>query len=467
MEADASQSHAGKKNNSYSAEFKLEAVGFAVECNSNHKAAKKFNVDRKRIREWRANQSKLESGSGKRKRLDGAGRKPFDLDIEEVLLEWVQARRSNGFRVSRKMIRNKARSLHEAKCKEMEIAPTFTASIGWVQKFMTRHGLCIRCKTTESQKDPAKLIDKLIAYVLQARRLREKFSYNDSDIIAMDETAVWQDMLSNTTVDSIGHNTISMKTTGHEKTKVSVCLTAKADGTKLKPFIVFPGAKRESKLLNEEFKAKCVVASSHNGWMNEELTLNWVRNVLGKFSFTRRILAWDSFKCHVMETVKQELRTSKIDPLIIPGGCTKYIQAPDVVWNKPFKANVTEKYDEWMAGEAHSFTAAGNMRAPPRREVLEAWDGLDKTMIINSFNSCALTVAVDGSEDGQIHCFKENQPCHVGLERLKVVQQAMSNSRDKDPFDIVTDHSPYIVYVTVKMNQFSVLKSCCFELLLL
>ena len=65
---------------------------------------------------------------------------------------------------------------------------------------------------------------------------------------------------------------------------------------------------------------------------------------------------------------KQELRTSKIDPLIIPGGCTKYIQAPDVVWNKPFKANVTEKYDEWMAGEAHSFTAAGKMRAPPQRD---------------------------------------------------------------------------------------------------
>ena len=144
-----------------------------------------------------------------------------------------------------------------------------------------------------------------------------------------------------------------------------------------------------------------------------------------------------------METVKQELRTSKIDPLIIPGGCTKYIQAPDMVWNKPFKANVTEKYDEWMAGEAHSFTAAGNMCAPPRREIvkwiLAAWDGLDKTMIINSFKSCVLTVAVDSSEDGHIHCFKENQPCRAGLEWLKLVQQAMSNSRDKDPFDGITE----------------------------
>ena len=67
---------------------------------------------------------------------------------------------------------------------------------------------------------------------------------------------------------------IAMKTTGHKKTKVSVCLTAEADGTKLKPFIVFHGAKRETKVLHEEFKAKCVVASSSKGWMKEDLTLD-------------------------------------------------------------------------------------------------------------------------------------------------------------------------------------------------
>lgn len=104
---------------------------------------------------------------------------------------------------------------------------------------------------------------------------------------------------------------------------------------------------------------------------------------------------------------------------------------------------MSEKYDEWMAGEAHSFTPTGNMRAPLRREIVQwilaVWDSLDKTMIVNSFKNCGLTVAVDGSEDGHIHCFKEKQPCHAGLERLKVVQQAMSNSRDKDPFDGITE----------------------------
>ena len=57
---------------------------------------------------------------------------------------------------------------------------------------------------------------------------------------------------------------------------------------------------------------------------------------------------------------------------------------------------------------AHSFTAAGNMPGPPRREivkwVLEAWETLDREFIIRSFRSCALTVAPDGFEDDHLSC---------------------------------------------------------------
>ena len=48
-----------------------------------------------------------------------------------------------------------------------------------------------------------------------------------------------------------GAKSVSLETTGHENVMASVCLTAKADGTKLKPMIVFRGAKRETKALAE------------------------------------------------------------------------------------------------------------------------------------------------------------------------------------------------------------------------
>ena len=63
----------------------------------------------------------------------------------------------------------------------------------------------------------------------------------------MDEISVSNDMVSNTAIHWQGAKSVFLKTTGHEKCMVSVCLAAKADGNKLKPFVVFRAAKRESK----------------------------------------------------------------------------------------------------------------------------------------------------------------------------------------------------------------------------
>ena len=155
-------------------------------------------------------------------------------------------------RVSRKLIRYKAKNIYNDKNPEEN--DKFMASPGWVDKFMARHGLSLRRKTTVAQKDPEQLIDKLVVYVLHIRRFCMKYNYLPSSIIAMDETPVWNNMVSDVTVEKSGKETISMKTTGHEKVLVSICLAARADGRKFKPLIVFRGAKREVKTLNEQFK---------------------------------------------------------------------------------------------------------------------------------------------------------------------------------------------------------------------
>ena len=105
-----------------------------------------------------------------------------------------------------------------------------------------------------------------------------------------------------------------------------------------KPFFVFKGAKRDIKRLNEKYQSKCIVASSDSRWMDEALTEQYCREVIGTFSFgTRRLLAWDAFRCHLTPPVNDILNRAKVDSVIIPGGCTKFIQAPDVSWNKPMK----------------------------------------------------------------------------------------------------------------------------------
>ena len=115
------------------------------------------------------------------------------------------------------------------------------------------------------QKDPSHFITKLINYVMHVRRLCMKTSFSPDCIIAMDKTAVWSDMVENVTVDTTATKYVPLKSARNEKFNVSVCLTAKVDGTKFKPLIGFEGVKHEATALNEKFENQCVVASSSNG----------------------------------------------------------------------------------------------------------------------------------------------------------------------------------------------------------
>ena len=98
-------SHKGQKIKSYSLQFKLSGISFAT-AHGNHAAEKKFNVDRKRIREWREKKESIEetvkskkAKGCQRKRVKGGGRKPLSEKLEESILEWVYNRRSKSLRV--------------------------------------------------------------------------------------------------------------------------------------------------------------------------------------------------------------------------------------------------------------------------------------------------------------------------------------------------------------------------------
>ena len=118
----------------------------------------------------------------------------------------------------------------------------------------------------------------------------------------MDESAVWFDMLAGTTVNEKGAGSVSVKTTGHETSRCTVILTANGSGTKLKPYVVFFGGSRKVKQLNESGCMSGVIATtSVNGWMNDDLTTDYLRRVIGKFAFKKRILVWDAYRCHLSE----------------------------------------------------------------------------------------------------------------------------------------------------------------------
>ena len=70
----------------------------------------------------------------------------------------------------------------------------------------------------------------MIWYILYGRQLKQKNNFDLDCIIAMDETAVWQEMISNTIVADKGAKSAVLETSGHEKSKATITLAAKANG---------------------------------------------------------------------------------------------------------------------------------------------------------------------------------------------------------------------------------------------
>ena len=218
---------------SYDLLFKLKAVETA-EKKSKEAAAREFRVDPRRIREWVHQKGKMlalkKKGKSKQKRKYGAGCKARDPEMEEEVFEWICEMRSRYPRVTQRMICLQAKSV------SMNV--NFRASIGWLRRFMNRKGFSLRRRTTLCQTVPSDCIPKLVRYIIHLRSLQSLRKYQDSNIFATDETACWMDMPSETTVILIAACSVPLKATGHKKDHFTVILTAKVDGTKLKPFVV-------------------------------------------------------------------------------------------------------------------------------------------------------------------------------------------------------------------------------------
>ena len=93
--------------------------------------------------------------------------------------------------------------------------------------------------------------------------------------------------------------------------RVTVGFSAKGDGTKLKPIIVFKGTIRKVQLLQKVFQGKCLIASTKNGWMDTNLKITWSNTVLGQLCFRRRLLSWDTYKCHLQLSVQASLKPKR------------------------------------------------------------------------------------------------------------------------------------------------------------
>jgi hypothetical protein len=229
---------------------------------------------------------------------------------------------------------------------------------------------------------------------------------------------MWLDMPTKHTYCPIGVNSISLQTTGQEKTRVTVVLCVSRSGDKMPPVIIaspteFPNKdkerldtfiqQRKSIPGNKLYPLIWQQSKSH---MNSELMVQWLD--LFKNCTTGQgietptpILLMDSFSGHISKSVKEACHEKEITMVVIPGGCTSHVQPLDISVNRSFKANLRPLWTDWMYNErilpgiqrqessGHVATPAGNTRRIDMPTLLDmvhdAWTDITPDVIRNGF----------------------------------------------------------------------------------
>jgi len=164
---------------------------------------------------------------------------------------------------------------------------------------MRRHGLALRQKT--------KIAQKLL------KDLEEK--------INLFHTPMCFDLPASRTIDIKGKHTVQIRTTGHENTHFTAVLSCMADGTKLKPMVIF---KRKRIPKGEKFLPGVVIHCHPKGWMDEEGIILWLNKVWdtrpGALLKKKSMLVWDQFSSHLTDAVKAKVKNLNTFQSVIPGG---------------------------------------------------------------------------------------------------------------------------------------------------
>ena len=389
------------KRRKYEASFKLRVIEVAKASN-NCVAARTFDVAEKLVRDWIKNEDKLRS-MPKQKCAMRRGNSHWP-ELDDHVAQWVQGLRQDGYIVTRNKIRSYALKWAN---NNRDKGKDFKATVGWCNRFMNRKNLVIRQKTKIAQKLPRDLDHKVTNFHRFVIGMRQKHQFSLSCIGNMDETPLNFDMMGNRTVDVKGTKTVHVRNTGHVKTRFTVALSCMADGTKLKPMVIF---KRKTKP-KINFPSGVFVHFHEKGWMDENGIKLWIENIWnrrpGGIKKQQSLLVWDMFRSHITKNSKDRLSRHNTEIAVIPGGLTSLLQPLDVSLNKPFKDYVREEWNNWMQNEEKSFTKGGSMRAASLdvlcEMVIKSWDKVKTESVVKSFKKCGISNAMDGTEDDLLY----------------------------------------------------------------
>ena len=393
---------------------KIAAIEYAKKTN-NQKASEKFGVSSKSIRRWRKNENQFKDIPKPNKKITIHKGPPnkINVELENEIYKWICFNRDLGNPITTWSICIEFIKRDPTK-KDLKPKSLYN----YIYRFMERYRLSIRQKTHVGQLLPSDSIDKIYMFLKEIIRIRKEYDIPLSNIVNFDETALSYNIPPNKTVHHIGQKTIVIRTLKQEKARISLILSINAAGEKLKPYIIFKGAKSGKiyhDLINNGLVKKklCEISCNANAWATKEIILNWINKIyVEKFkniNLQNTLLILDSAAMHISLDIIRYLVSLKINYVFIPKGLTSILQPLDVSVNRPFKDALRHCYENALS--------IFNQKKMPKikREVLMKWiiDSwynntiIKSDVIVKSFLVTGISNNLDGSEDEEFNGFEK------------------------------------------------------------
>ena len=384
-----------------------------------HSAARQLNLSVRTLFCWNSKSNELLSlandrhvDPNSRVRLTGAGRRPIiKADIEQSLIEYVDAQRSEENKVTLPMLVALVRTLDDA-------SVTITRDVlrRRIWRVLHRNNIGIRRTTHQAQKTRLDIvvINDWIDYIKEKMIM---FKIDDANMANFDETPVYFSPVCAFTLNRRGERTISARKSDTSQ-RCTAMIGVSRDGHKFPPFVIFKGSTGRSGRIALELRrvateqettsiGECggfplsnFYAVQENAWMDTPTMLEWVAKVWKPWTISKNgaptMLILDEMSAHMTTDVRNAIAVCNSHLVLIPGGYTSKLQVMDVGFNKPFKNHYRDFYDEW-------FMMAPYGVKPKRTDVSvwieQTWGKIEHSVSVNTWRKIGLPYPVE--EEGE------------------------------------------------------------------
>ena len=228
-----------------------------------------------------------------------------------------------------------------------------SAGKDWMHSFLKRHQqLSIRQpEPTSINRTTGFRIEAVTKFfdLLEDEMRKKKFPA--SRIWNADESGITVIQKPGKIIAQKGQKQVGKQVSGERGRTITVMCAMSAGGNFCPPIMIFPRARMNNNLMigAPEGAVGCV---SSNGWINEDIFLQWLNHFIAFTHASRgqpQLLILDGHCSHKTLAAIDLARESGVTIITLPPHCTHAMQPLDVVFYGPMKTFYNQECDRWMA----------------------------------------------------------------------------------------------------------------------